>query len=45
MAASRAALDQDAARAQWDLVKLNKILFTHESVPLKEATGLLKKPR
>jgi len=45
MAATTAALNQDAARTQWDLLKLNKLLFSHEAVSLKEACSLLKKPR
>jgi len=43
--AINSALKDDPARLQWDILKLNKLLFTHEHISLKDAVGLMKKPR
>ena len=43
-----AALDSissDPAKAYWDVNKLNKVFFITESITLKEALALIKKPR
>ena len=47
-ASDEAALDSissDPAKAHWDVNKLNKVFFITESITLKEALALIKKPR
>ena len=43
--AAEEAIKNDAHKAHWDMAKINKIFFIAESVDLREATALLKKPR
>lgn len=43
--ATAAALAADVSRAQRDIMKINRLLFVPEHVPLKEAAGLVKKSR
>ena len=44
-AAALDGISSDLGKAHWDLSKLNKVFFTSESIYLKEALALLKKPR
>ena len=39
------AITSDAAKAHWDINKINKVFMVLENISLKEAVSLLKKPR
>ena len=43
--AAEDAINKDPQKAHWDTAKINKIFFIAESVNLREAMTLLKKPR
>ena len=43
--AAEDAINKDPQKAHWDTAKINKIFFIAESVNLREAMILLKKPR
>ena len=44
-AAALNGVNSDLEKAHWDVNKLSKVFFISESVYLKEALALLKKPR
>ena len=44
-AAALDSITSDPAKAHWDVNKLNKVFFISESINLKEALALIKKPR
>lgn len=44
-AAALDSITSDLAKAHWDVNKLNKVFFISESINLKEALALIKKPR
>ena len=44
-AAALDSISSDLAKAHWDVNKLNKVFFILESINLKEALALIKKPR
>ena len=44
-AAALNGVNSDLGKAHWDVNKLSKVFFISESVYLKEALALLKKPR
>lgn len=44
-AAALDSISSDLAKAHWDVNKLNKVFFISESINLKEALALIKKPR
>ena len=44
-AAALDSISSDLAKAHWYVNKLNKVLFISESINLKEALALIKKPR
>ena len=44
-AAALDSITSDLAKAHWDVNKLNKVFFISESINLKEALDLIKKPR
>ena len=44
-AAALDSISSDLAKAHWDVNKLNKVFFIPESINLKEALALIKKPR
>ena len=44
-AAALDSVSSDLGKAHWDVNKLSKVFFISESVYLKEALALLKKPR
>ena len=44
-AAALDSISSDPAKAHWDVNKLNKVFFITESITLKEALALIKKPR
>ena len=44
-AAALDSITSDMAKAHWDVNKLNKVFFISESINLKEALALIKKPR
>ena len=44
-AAALNGVNSDLEKARWDVNKLSKVFFISESVYLKEALALLKKPR
>ena len=39
------AISKEVAKAHWDVNKLAKVFIAAESVTLKEALGIIKKPR
>ena len=43
--AAEPAITSDAAKAHWDINKINKVFMVLENISLKEAVSLLKKPR
>ena len=43
--AAERAITSDAARAHWDINKINKVFMVPENISLKDAVNLLKKPR
>ena len=43
--AAEQAITTDAAKAHWDINKINKVFMVPENISLKDAVSLLKKPR
>ena len=43
--AAERAITSDAAKAHWDINKINKVFMVPENIGLKDAVSLLKKPR
>ena len=43
--AATAAISADVARAHWDINKLAKLFLVAESLSMKEALNIMKKPR
>ena len=42
---AKAAISADVLKAHWDVNKMSRVLMEGESVNLKEAVALMKKPR